>query len=146
MNIIKAAEENTSRTTFYRATLTDVVNATAEDGNLWVAYALFIYGWGAINFKSHLFGSKVIDDVLYICDTDGRDILVDNETVEPEMVLEEYSIEDLEFYIKDATPAVINRFITSYEIKTPDFNKWAPDLLKQGYTFIELAEDMEDFQ
>lgn len=134
-------------TTYYRATLQDVEDAIQNDtaANIWILKSFQELGWDAIDFKQGLFGSQIIDDDLYICETDGRDINVDGDMIDPESALLDYDIRQLSAYVEDATDDIILRYITTYEIKTPDFDKWAPDLLDDGNTFLQLADAAREF-
>lgn len=65
-------------TTYYRATLGTVVQMLARnDANLFLLYLIEEYGFDALDFKKHMFGSAVVEenneDVIYICVTDGYD-------------------------------------------------------------------------
>lgn len=146
MKAISAATQPT-RTTFYKTELKDAIRVLSDNSeNPWLIAALNKLGWGAINFKTSLFGSKVFSKTLYICETDGSDILVNNKSVDPESALEDYDISDLGDYIQPATDEIILRYITTYEIKTPDFDKWAPELLEtSGYTFTDLSSAATEF-
>ncbi len=111
-----------SGTTFYSASADDIIEAYGDVTlNVWVRKAFIERGLDAIDYDSNLFGSKVIDDVLYICVTDGQDIEVDGELVNPEEALEIYTPDELSKYIRPATKEVIRRYITEYEIIIPDF-------------------------
>lgn len=134
-------------TTYYRATLQDVEDAIQNDtaANIWILKSFQELGWDAIDFKHRLFGSQIIDNDLYICETDGRDINVNGDMIDPESALLDYDIRQLSAYVEDATDDIILRYITTYEIKTPDFDKWAPDLLDDGNTFLQLADAAREF-
>ncbi len=134
-------------TTYYRVTLNDIesVMQDSTDANIWILKSFQELGWDAIDFEHNLFGSQVIDDVLYICNTDGRDIDVGGEKVDPEIALDDYNLSELSDYIEDADDETILKYITSYEIKTPKFNNWAAELLKAGYKFTDLVTDAQEF-
>jgi hypothetical protein len=144
---VKASVTKTSRkgTTFYKATLDEVKSAFKEKGaNLWLLESFEKLGWDAIDFDNNLFGSRVIDDVLYICVTDGYEIEVNGRKEDPEEVLDYYGDSELADYIEDATDKIILKYITEYEIHSPDFNGWAADLLKD-YEFIDLVDTAKEF-
>lgn len=134
-------------TTYYRVTLDDIesVMQDSTDANIWILKSFQELGWDAIDFEHNLFGSQVIDDVLYICNTDGRDIDVRGEKVDPEIALEDYNLSELSDYIEDADDETVLKYITPYEIKTPKFNNWASELLKDGYRFTDLVDDAQEF-
>ena len=132
--------------TYYRVTLDDIesVMQDSTDANIWSLKSFQEIGWDAIDFEHNLFGSQVIDDVLYICNTDGRDIDVRGEKVDPETALDDYKLSDLYTYIEDADEEIILKYNTPYEIKTPKFNNWASELLKDGYTFTDIVNDAQE--
>lgn len=136
----------TPGTTFYRCSLKEIKDALSDDdSNIWVMKSIDELGYDAIDFEKNLFGSEIIDDDLYICVTDGYDIDVSGEFVNPEDVLSSYDTSEISEYIKPATADIIQKYITQYEIYAPEFDKWAPDLLKRGYTFSELVKDAQEF-
>lgn len=134
-------------TTFYSATVDDIIDAYGDVTlNAWIRQAFVDRGLDAIDYDHNLYGSAIIDDVLYICVTDGYDIEVNGEEVDPEEALSEYTPEDLSDYIKPATAEIIRRNITEYELITPDFESWAIDLLRDGYSFSKLVTDYMEFE
>lgn len=134
-------------TTFYSATVDDIIDAYGDVTlNAWIRQAFVDRGLDAIDYDHNLYGSAIIDDVLYICVTDGYDIEVNGEEVDPEEALSEYTPEDLSDYIKPATAEIIRRYITEYELKTPDFESLAIDLLRDGHTFSKLVTDYMEFE
>lgn len=133
-------------TTFYTISLEDVrVAMQSGEANIWIDKAFAELGWDAIDFEHSLFGSQIIDNVLYLCITDGQDIEVQGRGVDPESALEAYQVEHLSAYIQQGTPEVITKYITQYEIKTPNFNKWAADLLAEGHSFTDIVKDAQEF-
>jgi len=136
-------------TTFYKATLSRVMKALEQDGaNIWMIWAFQELGFDAIDFSHGLFGSQVRDvggeDVLYICVTDGYDIEVNGNMEDPEEALDYFGDSELADYIEEATNKIITDHITEYEIFTPQFDKWAPEMLRSGYSFTELADAKQD--
>lgn len=141
---IKAA--TTAGTTFYEVTLEDIQSAFNEDdANVWIGKMFELDGWDAIDFETALYGSQIIDDVLYICVTDGQDIKIKGEYVDPEAALEYYQLNHLSEYIKEGTSDIIKKYITEYEVVTPDFNKLAELLLKDGHLFTDIVKDAQEF-
>lgn len=137
----------TDSTTFYAATLNQVVNTfKSSDTNVWIQKSFTELGWDAIDFKNNLYGSHVVDDILYICVTNGYDVDVNGQTVNPEELLVHYTPDEVSDYIKPATDSIIQKYITEYEIHTPLFDDWAVDMLKSGIPFSELVRDFQDFQ
>lgn len=134
-------------TTFYSVTADDIIEAYGDSTlNVWIRQAFVERGLDAIDYDNNLYGSKVIDDVLYICDTDGRDIEVNGNPTDPEDALDEYVVDELSEYIEPASAEIIRRYITEYELKDPDFEGWAIDLLRDGYDFSKLVTDYMDFE
>ena len=108
--------------------------------NVWLLQRLESVGWEAIDLKNALFGSDVIDDVLYICCTDGKDIQVGDSLVDPEMALRGYSPEELRSYIVDADDKIVKRYVTEFALAEFDIDESAEQLLKEGKSFIDLME------
>lgn len=153
MKILKTHQHKTiinsatsAGTVYYQTELSDAIDALeSADGNVFVINELQKHGWKAIDLKHNLFGSAVIDDKLYICNTDGKDILVEDGTLaDPENALFEYDTDMLSAYIKLATPDVITKSITGYEVNISDIDSSALDLLKQGVSFVDLIKAAED--
>lgn len=133
-------------TTFYKLKLEDLIEILKKlKSNVWVIKAFQELGWDAIEMDNNLYGSKIIEGVLYLCVTDGYEIQVGDELYDPEAALESFDIEDLEQYIQEATEDVVDKYITEYEIKSPDFNGWAKSMLMDGITFTELVQDYYEF-
>lgn len=141
---VTAAENN--GTMFYRCTLDQVINAHRDaNSNVWLIYALEEYGWNAIDFDHNLFGSALIDDDLYICKTDGYEININGENVDPETALEYYDIEELSGYIENADDDIILHSITTYELSNKlDINELAIQMLNDQYSFLDLVEAAKD--
>ena len=134
-------------TVFYKVTLASAINALI-DQNIWL-YCSFIYDEFNCLDIDNMYGSKVIDSTLYLCVTDGEDILVKGASTNPEDALEKYSIEDLSSYIEDATPEIIRNYIDEYAIKKPQYDKWVPIILSNGYKFTDIVNDyikLEDWR
>lgn len=130
-------------TTYYKATIDDVVDAIQDGSNLFVYYAMLALGFEAIDLDHHLFGSYIDGNNIYFCDTDGEDIEVQGKLFNPEDAMEEFGPEALESYIQDATPEIIRRFITPYELNF-DIDEGAYWLMKDGFGFTEIVKAYED--
>lgn len=137
-------------TTYYEAKLKDVQNALgdgvpSDDVNLWTSLYVDKYGFDAIDFDHNLFGSYIQGDKIYICITDGYDINVNGEDVDPETALDKYSIEELSAYVKPADDEIITKAINHYELKQPiPFDELAEDGIDIGYSFTELVKSGMD--
>lgn len=145
---VKAAKQKFSNgTKFYKVTIDDVIKYLEDkNANVWVIESFKQLGWDAINWDKGLFGSSIISNVLYICDTDGNDIYLNGKAVDPEAALEEYTPDELSKFISDATPDIVNRYITEYEIMIPEFDKWALDMLKDSdMSFTKMCKDATEF-
>lgn len=132
-------------TVFYRVTEDAVKEAFHSDkGNIWMAAEFEINSWNCIDADKSLFGSVVIDDVLYLCVTDGQDISVAGDVVDPESALEDYDLEALTSYIQDADESIILKYITEYEIKFEDIDNTAIYLLNEDISFVEIVKAAEE--
>lgn len=141
------SEARKAGTTYYTITKDALRKAFGDDSeNVWLKAAIEADGFDAIDLDKNLFGSKVIGDTLYLCITDGRDIMVDGIAVDPEEALDEYTPEQLSDFVAHATDKLIRRYITPYEIYEPDFDELAVDLLKGGVSFSRLVDDYEEFK
>lgn len=128
-------------TVFYQVTEDNVKDALHGDkGNMWMAAEFDRYSWDCIDADKSLYGSVVVDDTLYLCVTDGQDISVAGEMVNPEEALEKYDLETLASYIQESTPDIILRYITEYEIKFKDVEDTAIYLLEDGNSFADIVE------
>lgn len=150
MRIVKAATDKHSElgTTFYQVSLKELQDFLKDsDANMWMQKAFEEDGFDAIEFKYNLFGSQVIDGFLYLCITDGYDIVVNGKEVDPETALDYYNPEtELSDYVKPATEDIILNNITEYELKPIDFDRWAAELL-EDYSFVDLvnaAKEIDD--
>lgn len=140
-------------TTFYKITYDAIVDAY-EDYNIVVWQALKDYGWDAFDISKYLYGSQMFDDVLYVCDTDGVDIEVDdagdfgdNGLLNPEEALAAVGPESLQEYIKVPSDDEIRKLVTPYDLSDGyDLDEIATQLLAQGYTFNEIVTAAADAQ
>lgn len=147
-HIISAATNTTKTkgTTFYLVTFEQIQKYfNNEDTNIWISKAFEELEWDAIDFDNNLFGSQIIGDDLYICVTDGVDIEVGDELVYPEEALDIYTPDELSEYIKPATDEVIQKYITEFELVTPDFDKWAYDIIANNISFSKMVSDYQKF-
>lgn len=133
-------------TKFYAATINDLIGAFSGDkDNVWIKAAFEEDGFDAINFKNSLLGSKVIDETLYICETDGMQVDIDNYEYDPEKILDEVDVSDIEDMIETADDDIIHKYISEYELNTPDFDKLGVKLLNDGVKFKDLVSGYEEF-
>ena len=112
----------------------------AEDNitNVFLRYTAIYDGFEALDLDL-MYGTKIVDDTLYICSSDGKDIRVGDEEVDPEIALDEYTPDELFAYMEDVTDQVLESHTT-----VNDFNK---DLLKDNLNnaAIEALQDDVDF-
>lgn len=136
----------TSGTTYYKTDLKQVLDTLKNKLNIFCWKSLETYGFSCIDFDVNLFGSYVDGDELYICTTDGEDIPVNSKLVDPENAMQNFDLKDLSPYIRPATPDIIERYITPYEVSIPDIDKAAKDLMDDKYTFADLVDAYEEIE
>ena len=139
---INAAIE--SGTTYYVCKRSEVLNALDQNkSNIILREMIRLYGLRCLNTDSALFGSIVDSGVLYLCVTDGREINVNGESVDPEKALLDYPIEELSEYIQPATNQIIQRYVTGYELKPFNLDDVAK-LMLENYSFTAIASAAAD--
>lgn len=140
---VRIAASSDYGTKFYAASLDQILNVLNNDehSNVWVKYVLTKQGLSALDMKEHFYGSAVFGDTLYICKTDGKDILVDGKHINPEEAFDKYDPEDLTDYIEDASDEVISDSITHYELKFNDVDGIAKEMLDSGHSIVEMFND-----
>lgn len=148
---IFSAEDSTPEnpgTTFYIVTLEDVKRAYQDDDNIIFNYLLNTEGLDAFSLDS-LYGSVRIDNFIVICDTDGYDIEINGEMVDPETALDEYDLDDIEsagYVSDDVDDSTIRRYLSKYELATVDIDDIALELLQASHHFdaiVEAAQDLD---
>lgn len=133
-------------TTFYTITVDAAVHAY-ENNNLIVYQALKDYGWDAFDIDKYLIGSAIIDDILYLCVSDGIDLDIDGVgLVDPEEAIDTVDLDSLIDYIKQPTDQEIVKHLTPYDLDEDilDLDTIAEELLASGYTFIEIIRSAVD--
>ena len=142
---ITSAKKFDYGTTFHKVTEELLQDSfTFADDNIFLVDEIKSYGMGAIKEDSLPLGSAIVDDVLYICDTDGKDIDVGGTEIFPEAAIEEVGISALKDYIEDANEKTVQHYITPYEIDFEDITETAKRLLNSGLYGIKRVSD--DFQ
>ena len=140
MKYIKA-NSSINGTTYYKCSIDDIAEAIHDEySDVYMDYVLAVYGLDGLDMKHSLLGSDIIDDTLYLCVTDSEPITINGKSYDPEFALFEAPIEELSEYIKDSTPEIITRYISSYEIKQYPLNDIIPDMLDDGYKFTEIVQ------
>ena len=133
-------------TTYYKITL-DEAKSAYEDENSIVFGALNLYGWEAINVYRYLIGSEIVDNVLYLCVTDGNEIEADGELLDPEEAMAAVGPDYLQSYISSATPEIIIKQLTPYDLSDDvDIDEVVLNLLEDGYSFYDIVKDAADAQ
>lgn len=149
MKKIVAAQGN-SGTMFYAIdsdVFSEIILNTADESiNIWQKYLIRAKGLGAVDIN-HMYGSKIIDDTLYICVTDGEDVEIDEDMIDPEEVLDTYTIEavsdsHLLRVITDTDVDLLENLIEYIAFNDPDFNKEIEDALEL-FEFTDLADVYE---
>ncbi len=140
---IQAAVDSTG-TTFYEVTDEMLQDFYRDDKNIVLTYLVRNEGLDAFDTVETAIGSAMIDGVLYVCVTDGAEIDVNGELVDPEYALDEYSIEELSDYIVPADAEVLKRFVSQYELRPVDLDDIAIELLNAGHSFSTIVQDAAD--
>lgn len=131
-------------TTYYRITMEEAKDAYNDENSI-VFGALTLYGWKAIDVYRYLVGSDIVDDVLYLCVTDGIEIEADDELLDPEEAMAAVGPDYLEAYIKSATAEIILKHLTPYDLADDiDIDEIVLYLLEAGYTFYDIVKDAAD--
>lgn len=131
-------------TIFYKITEEQLKDFYADNKNIVLRYLVEAYGFDAFK-TADMWGSYLdrSEDVIYYCRTDGQDIEVDGELVNPEQAFEDFPINALEPYIQDGTDSEIKSYFTEYELAEDfDLDEVALDLLNDGYSFSTILKDM----
>lgn len=139
---VEAAKRFDTKTIIYRAPK-EIVQKTLDDDNMWLGAAFRELGWESINMDE-LYGSRVIDDVLYILSTDGKYIENGDEDYDPEEILFKLPLEDLSEIILDADSKIIHNRISWYEMQF-DTDKIGDVLMQDSnYSFSELVKAADE--
>lgn len=136
---INAANDFQYGTTYYPVSLEQLIDTFDNTDDIWIKYALVLYGLNGLDIE-HMYGSETIGDTLYICDTDGEDIEVDGNLVNPETALSDYTTDQLEAYIQDPTDDDIKRLISDYELNIPSLNEVAIEMLQDNIDIETIAD------
>lgn len=129
-------------TTLYKASKREIQKCLNQT-NLILSTAFRLHGWDALNFdnrSSNLANSRVVDNNLYLCITDGHPVEIDEDSVDPEYLLDEYDISELEGLIKPASQNIIRLNISRYEMNI-DIDECAQYLIDNNLaTFTEIVK------
>lgn len=136
--------ETIAGTTWYPVTLKQFKDF-AEDNieNVFLKYTIIYDGFDALDLDL-MYGTRVVDDTLYICSSDGKDIQVGNEEVDPEFALDKYSPDELSAYMEDVTDKVLESHTTANdfnrELLEENLNNAAIEALQDDVDFSELID------
>lgn len=137
---IYADIENYNYGTAFYAVTEDLLKQFYNDSeNPIMQHLVNTYGFDAFDIDT-LYGSEIIDGVLYVCDTNGSYIDVNGEEVDPESALESFTLDELSDYIIDADESIIKRYLTEHELAGFDLDDVAYDMIHNGYAFSEVAK------
>lgn len=139
------AASGTVGTTYYRASLDDVIDVVSKDKSETVlTFLLNSIGFSCLNIDT-MYGSFIDDDDIYICVTDGQPISVKGKEIEPENPLpSNISVDDISSYVADATDDVIKSNISYYELAEFDVEDVAIQMLEDGYSFNDVVKGMNE--
>ena len=145
-NIMTAVEPAINPgTIYYRVTEDALKDVLDKSDNFIFRYLVNTKGLNCFDLEDNLLGSMIIDNDLYICQTDGKDISVADTEVDPYDALDMYSIEELSDYIVDADEDIIKSKLTEYELQPIDVNKVCSDMIRNhGYNFIATVVSAKD--
>ena len=153
---IQSSEEDSlkePKTKFYSVTENDLkdILVEGEDSNVFLYGAISTLGFDCLNLDS-MYGSGIVNSVLYLCDTNGKDIIVNGEDVAPGEALSECSIEDLSEYIYtgEDNPEIIRKELTAYELKTlstSQVNNIVKELITtENFKFLDILESYQEYE
>lgn len=135
-------------TFYYKISLDDLLEVM-EKKNSFLYYDLLANDFNALDFKQ-LYGSKVVGKDLYFCQTDGKDIEVNKEMIDPEYAIEEYEddLDALTDYIREPKKQDIEKAISSYEFNQDmlkdSINDSAELAIEAGKDFTDLIKEYEE--
>lgn len=130
-------------TAFYLIT-EDELKDYFGDENIVMKYLVDTKGFDAFN-TDDMYGSIFIDsDEFVLCVTDGYDIRVGTELVDPETALEDYDISELDEYLKVPTDEIFRRYFSEYELNPVDIDEVALELLQAGHHLSTIVADAKD--
>lgn len=138
-------------TIIYKVDVDDIIKILRENKeNVITIWQLEEFGLDALDLDAGLWGSAVIGDTLYLMKTDGQDILIDSENVNPEEAIEYVQKQGLDLstldpYIQDTDEKYVRIAVSPDVMQTPDFDDVAYDLLKTGTPFIDIVEAAEEY-
>lgn len=116
---------------------------TDSSNNVWLAAYVEDKVFDVLDLERNLFGTKIIDGILYYCEKYMDEIEVNGKTIDAEDALDEYSVEELSPYIDVETPMsaddILSTF-TYYEMYPIDWDEYAEDLIAKN-PFYKVVSD-----
>jgi len=149
MKVLKSKSTYSSRitaaenggTTFYEISENALKSVYDEDSNTVLRYLVTVYGFDAFDVDK-MWGSSLEGDTLYLCVTDGVDISVGDEYVDPESAIEEFGVDRLSSYVEQGTPDIIKRYISGYELRPIDIDEVGAGMISDGFSLTTTLQDM----
>ena len=106
----------------------------------------------ALNPNS-FYGSHIdtVNNVFYLCVSDGKPIKVNGEEIDPDEALDKYTIEDLAEYTEQPSDDLILQHVTMYELNPEVFDSDTIDTivqenLEKGVHFKEIVKDYDELK
>ena len=115
--------------------------------NVFLKYTADYDGFEALDLDL-MYGTRIIDDTLYICSSDGKPIQVGNEEVDPEFALDKYTPDELHAYMEDVTDNVLISHTTANDfdrkLLEENLRDAAIGALQDFVDFPKLIEDYNE--
>ena len=115
--------------------------------NVFLKYTAVYDGFDALDLDL-MYGTRVVDDTLYICSSDGKAIQVGNEEVDPEFALDNYTPDELHAYMEDVTDNVLISHTTANDfdrkLLEENLRDAAIEALQYNVDFSKLIEDYNE--
>lgn len=131
-------------TVYYKADLSDVKKIVDENSSLFVVYSIYEHGFDDIQIDQ-MPGSYIDKDTIYICVTDGKDLNINGEEVDPENAIEEVGLESVSAFIQDAPAEIVTQELDSYVFDLDNLEDCASWLLDNGYSLGAIVEAYNDY-
>jgi len=142
--------EYVQETIFYRFNLEDTIrDLRRQNANIILIQRLQDVGWNALRDLDVAFISAIIDDDdnLIVCESNYEPIDLNNEEVEPEEMLDRFSVETLDRLglVQNADSKTVHKYITEYELSDQfDLDNVVLELLNDGHSFQEVVQAARD--
>lgn len=129
-------------TVFYAVSLDAAIDAFKTDGNLFLAAELETNRWNHLDLEHNLYGSGIIENVLYICVTDGHTINIadSDDGVDPEDLIDTYGADFVDYApVADPDSSTIRKYLSAYEFTDLPINHLGYQLVDRN-NFEEVVE------